>query len=207
MFDMFFGDGAAWFTIPAIVATVFFVLRLVMSFVGADLDLGHDALNVGLDVLDADPSDLDAIHSDPAHAFQWFSIQSLAAFVMGFGWGGLAAFRGSGWSPFVSVVVGAGVGAGMVWVLGALLKTIYRLQVTGNIAADSTVGIEGEVYLSVPATDAAKGSGLGKVRLVIDRRQRLYNAISDAGKIPTHSRVRVLRVNPDNSLTVTRVPT
>lgn len=207
MFDSLFGDGAIWFTIPAVVATVFFVIRLAMSFFGADLDLGHDALNVGLDILDTDPSDLDAIHSDPAAAFQWLSIQSLAAFIMGFGWGGLAAFRGSGWSPFMSVLVGVGVGAGMVWVLGALMKSIYRLQVSGNIAMDSTIGIEGDVYLSIPSTDSAKGSGLGKVRLVVDRRQRLYNAVSDAGDIPTHARVRVLRVNSDNSLTVTRVST
>lgn len=206
MYDTLFSNGAAWFSIPAIIATIFFSIRLIMSFFGAGLDLGHDALNAGLDIFGADPTDLDALHSDPTDAFQWLSLQSLAAFVMGFGWGGLAAYRGSGWSPFMSVLVGIAVGVAMVWVLGMLLRTIYRLQVTGNIAADAAVGIEGDVYLSVPATDAAKGAGLGKVRVVIDRRQRLYNAISDAGEIPTHARVRVLRVNPDNSLTVTRLP-
>jgi hypothetical protein len=207
MLDSLFSDGAAWFSIPAILATIFFIIRLAMSFFGADLDLGHGALNAGLDVLNADPSDLDALHSDPSQMFHWLSVQSIAAFVMGFGWGGLAALRGSGWSPLISVLVGVGVGVAMVWVLGILLKTIYRMQVSGNIAAESAIGVEGDVYLSIPSPDAAKGTGLGKVRLVIDRRQRLYNAVSDASEIPTHARVRVLRVNPDNSLTVTRVPT
>ncbi len=209
MLDIFFSDGAAWFSVPAIFATVFFIIRLAASFMGFEhgVNLGHDALNVGVDLLGADPSDIDGIHADPGDAFQWISIQSLAAFIMGFGWGGLAALRGSGWSPFMSVVVGLGIGAAMVWVLGVLLKSVYRLQVTGNISTDSAVGVEGDVYLSIPASNAAKATGLGKVRLVIDRRQRLYNAISDAEEIPTHSRVRVLRVNPDNSLTVTRVPT
>lgn len=198
MFDSFFGDGAFWFSIPAIIATLVFSVRLILSFLGSTFDLGVGALDI-------DPTDLDALHADPSELFQWLSVQSLIAFVMGFGWGGLAAYRGSDLSPLLSVVVGVGVGLAMVWVLGAILKAVYRLQVTGNISPESTVGIEGQVYVSVPTADAAKATGLGKVRVVIDRRQRVYNAVSDGDEIPTHARVRVLRVNPDNSLTVSRI--
>ena len=50
-----------------------------------------------------------------------------------------------------------------------------------------------------------KGSGRGQVRVVIDGRDRIYNAISDRQALPTSSRVRVVRVNQDHTLTVTPV--
>src|SRR4051794_36534401 len=96
MQELFFGDNAAWYTVPALIGSVFFAFRIVMLLVGAG---AHD---IGIDLhgdVHADAGgDLhaDGSHGDSSHAFQVLSLQSIAAFFMGFGWAGLAAYR-NGW--------------------------------------------------------------------------------------------------------------
>ena len=63
------------------------------------------------------------------------------------------------------------------------------------------VGTEGTVYTNVPA----KGDGRGQVRVVVNLRARIYNAVSDGDAIVTSSSVRIVRVNEDHTLTVTSV--
>lgn len=204
MFDLLFSGGAAWFSVPAIIGTAIFVLRLTLALIGGpagDLDAGMDVHDL--------PADLaSGTHMDPTDAFKWLSFQSAAAFVMGFGWGGLAALKGSGWSWLTSVIVAVLVGMFMVWVLAITLKAVYDLQSSGNVRLADTVGVEGDVYLTVPPPHEATTGGFGKVKLILGNRQRLFNATADSAEgqpIPTHTRVRVVRVNADNSVTVAKV--
>jgi hypothetical protein len=194
MNDLFLGGGAAWFTVPALIGTVFFVLRMVLMLVGGDA--GGDAdvhVDVGVDV------DTDLSHGDPGHAFQVLSVQTIAAFFMGFGWGGLGGLKGAGWSVMTSFTFGLAGGVGMVWLLAKMLQAVYRLQASGNITIDRTLDLEGSVYVAVPGD-----GGLGRVRLIIDDRERFFNAVSDDEVLAPQTRVRVIRINDDNSVTVTR---
>lgn len=198
MSDLFFGPIAVWFTIPALVGTVFFTLRTAMMLIGGDVDADVD---VGVDVdFDADVAADAAEGSDSTAAFKVLSIQAIAAFLMGFGWGGLGAFSGSGWSPTVSVLVALAAGLAMMWVLGVLLRFVYGMQSTGNVPMYQALEAEGRVYAQIPAA----GAGKGEVRVVIGDRERYYKATSDGAALPTGARVRVVSVNEDdNSVTVT----
>lgn len=198
MSDLFFGPIAVWFTIPALVGTVFFTLRTAMMLIGGDMDADVD---VGVDVeFDADVAADAAEGSDSTAAFKVLSIQAIAAFLMGFGWGGLGAFSGSGWSPTVSVLVALAAGLAMMWVLGVLLRFVYGMQSTGNVPMYQALEAEGRVYAQIPAA----GAGKGEVRVVIGDRERYYKATSDGAALPTGARVRVVSVNEDdNSVTVT----
>lgn len=190
--DLLFGQHAGWFAAPAIIGTAFFVIRLFFLMTG--LGHAHDVnLDAGADVA-TDPT-----HPDPAQAFKALSIQSVATFMMGFGWAGLGAYRGMAMEVVPSILIGLLGGAGMVWLLGLLLKGIHDLQSSGNISIDSTIGHEGDVYVTVPAA----GGGRGQVRVTVNNRQRLYNAVADAGEIRPPTRVRVVKVNQDNTITVT----
>ncbi len=196
MSDLFFGSPAAWFTVPAIVGTLFFSLRLALMFVGG-ADTGMDAdLDFDIDV----DVDIDTDAGDSSEAFKVLSLQSIAAFMMGFGWGGLGGLRGTGWSLTMSAAFGVAAGAGMVWLLGKMLEAIYRLQSSGNISITQALEREGTVYNAIPA----HGQGKGRIRLVIDDRERFYKAITDGEALASHHRVRVLRINDDNSVTVER---
>jgi len=187
MLDALFSNGAAWFGVPAVFGTAFFTLRLFAMFVGGDggLDLDVDA-DVDLDV--------DASNS----AFRALSIQSLSAFLMGFGWGGLGAWHGAGWSMVASGAFGLGAGVGMVWLLGLLLKAVHDLQSSGNQDFNAFVGAEGVVYVTVPG----ERSGRGQVQVVHDDRQRTCDAMTESRELVTRTRVRVSAVEGNVLLVV-----
>ena len=72
MIDIFFGGSALWFGIPAVIGTLFFMLRLLLMFVGGDADADVD--------IDFD-ADIDTGDSD--QAFSILSVQSITAFIDG----------------------------------------------------------------------------------------------------------------------------
>jgi hypothetical protein len=182
--ELLFGDNAAWYTVPAIIGTAFFSLRIVLMMIG-----------MGADV------DVDIDGADSTDAFHVLSLQSIAAFAMGFGWGGFAAYRGNPeWGQMGAVLSGLICGSGMVWLLMILLRAMTELQTDGNIPLSEAVGKVGEVYLTVPQP----GAGRGQVKLVVDQRQRMYSAISGEEALPTGTRVRVVSANDDNTVTVAR---
>lgn len=189
MHELFFSGNAGWFTVPAIVGTVFFVARLAMMLIG--VGDGHG-------MIDADHGGGE--HADSDHAFKVLSIQGIAAFMMGFGWGGLGGLKGSGWSWSISLLCAIAAGVAFCWLLGLLLKAVHDLQSSGNIAIESALGVEGSVYARVPA----HRQGSGQVKVVIDNRQRIYNAVSDGEALDSNTSVRVTDVNADNTLTVSR---
>ena len=119
---------------------------------------------------------------------------------MGFGWLGLAGLKGgTEWGPLMINIVAVAGGAGMVWVLAMLLRGVASLQSSGNVSIQSAAGHEGDVYLTVPGA-----GGRGQVRVTVENRQRIYNAVTTGEDLPTGTRVRVVKVNDDNTLTVAR---
>jgi hypothetical protein len=188
MLDLFFAGGAGLFTVLAVIGTSVFLLRLVMLFVGHHMgDMHVDSGDMG-----------DAHHGDSSDAFKALSLQSLAAFSMGFGWGGLGALKGSKMAMAPSLLVAIVAGVGMVWLLALLLKGIADLHASGTIPITKTIGTEGDVYANIPPSK----SGQGQVRITVDSRQRIYNADTKGEALPTNTRIRVVAVNDDNSLTV-----
>lgn len=192
MADLFFSGNALWFTVPALAGTFFFMLRLVLMLVtgaGDGLHLDHDVA-------------MDVDHPDSSSAFKLFSVQAISAFMMGFGWGGLGAYRGWGLPALLSVPVGIAVGGGMMWILAKLLSWIMRMQSSGTLEMGSALYEEGTVYIAIPPSR----SGRGTVRVVINERMQYYHAVTEGEAIPSQSPVRVTAVNDDNTVTVERIP-
>lgn len=200
MFEAFFESNTLLFTIPALVGTFFFLLRTVLMLVGglgdADFDTDMDIdIDVDVDVdADIDASDI----ADSTHAFNILSIQGIAGFIMGFGWGGLIGKITLEWDILTSSFLGIAGGLAMAWILVWMFRLIYSLQSSGNVLIDDAIGKEGTVYAQIPI----QGQGRGQVQVVINERSRIYNAVTEGQEIPTHSRIRVTRVNDDNTLTV-----
>src|ERR1043166_7678903 len=164
MSDLFFGQHAAWYTIPAILGTAFFALRSVLLLIGSH-HLGvdfHGDVHVGNATADANAD-------DSTHSFEVLSIQSTAAFIMGFGWAGLAGLKGTHWSPFMVNLIAVLCGVGMVWVLAMMLRAMHQVQTSGTIEIGAAVGREGGVYVTVPGD----GCKRGQVRVTVDGRERI----------------------------------
>lgn len=197
-FDALLSGPAIWFGVPALIGTALFLLRTIMLLAGAhhgDFQGGGD-IHVGGHSAD---HSVDHDHDkQSAGAFKALSLQTITAFAMGFGWAGLAALNGFH-KPILTCILFAILGGvAMVWLLALMLKAMYDLQSSGNISLDSTVGREADVYVTVPP----KGMGTGQVRVVIDDRMRIYNAHSESEAAPTSSRVRIIKANDDNTLSI-----
>lgn len=189
MLNVLFANDAIWFTIPALLGTGFFLIRVLLMAFGA----------AGLDFHDGAHDAIDTNHHDATDAFKLLSVQSVVAFMMGFGWGGLAALQGTDWSMPVVIAAGAACGLVMAWTLGLLLRSMYNLQASGNVDIGSMVGRQAVVYLTVPPL----GKGTGQITVVIDDKQRTINAVASGEEpLPTHSRVSILSANDDNTVTV-----
>ena len=132
--DLFFGHGAAWFSVPAFLGTFFFLLRLGLMFVGGDTDVDTD-VDADIDI----DGDFDASDSDSTSAFKVLSIQTIATFMMGFGWGGLGGFKGAGWGVgilgAISILFGILLLANYMKFTISLPWAVGILAIVGGIAA------------------------------------------------------------------------
>lgn len=191
MLDLLFNGVNAWFGVPAAFGTLLFIIRLGLMLLG-----GHGG-DMHHDVATGDHHDG---HTDAA---KYLSVQTVTAFIMGFGWGGLAAFRGSDLSLGLSILVGVGCGSALFALMAWLMTAMIKMQSSGNVDMAKALGAEGDVYVEVPP-QASRGKAFGKVRLVFGERQRMVNAMSEAETLPSNTRVRVVRVNPDRSVVVAR---
>jgi hypothetical protein len=189
MMTTLFGDLAPWFTVPALLGTGFLVIQLILGQLGGD-----GALDLDLDI------DVESDH--PGAEFGWLSVQSISAFLMGYGWMGFAAFRylGQGFSNALIIGVLGGVGAS--WLVVWLIRSMLKLQHSGNVSIQQAVGLVGEVYVTVPE----HGKGRGEVVLVINNTSHSYNAIQEDVEghepIATHTRVKVLRADTASNILI-----
>lgn len=185
MQELFFGPVTAWFGIPAVVGTMFFTARLLMMLVGGDVDADAGDAEIGADTGDGDSS----------QTFKVLSIQAIASFLMGFGWGGLGALQGAAWPLVVAIPFAVLVGFGMVWIMARLLRFVYGLQSSGTLPLFHALESEGTVYAGIPAG----GEGAGEVRLVIGERERYYRATTDGPELERGMRIRVVAVDEVSS--------
>ncbi len=202
MLDTLFANGNAWFTVPALIGTSLFVIRLVLMLLGAGgdhdggIELGHGADGTGAAGAAGGAGDA---HSHASEAFKYLSIQSVSAFAMGFGWAGFAAKESLHWGFAASTGLGIVGGLGMAALLVTLLKSAMGLNASGNIDMGKAVGAAGDVYVEIPPGQQ------GKVRLILQERARFFTAVADDAASETlarHARVVVTRVNADGTLAV-----
>lgn len=186
MWDQLFSGQAVYFTVPALIGTGLFGLQVLLMLAGFDADGGLTDV----------PSD--GHHSTTDAAFKILSIQSILAFMMGFGWAGLTVLSATKWSTPLVVLTAVAGGVGMMYLIGAVMASMMKLQASGNVDIKTTVGVEGTVYVTIPG----ENKGQGQVTVVVDERQRTYTAVTAGAELPRHARVKVVGVHGQNTLNV-----
>jgi hypothetical protein len=191
------------FLVCAVAGGILFVIRLVLQFLGGDSS-GHQDMGSPVDMVHTDVGTGHACDGTSGHdaylSFKLLSFQGLTAFFMMFGLVGLAMMRQSGQGPVLSLAAATGAGLGTVWIIGLMFRKAGSLQSSGNIDMHNAVGQEGEVYLTIPP------AGIGKARVTIQERLRIYDAISkDKTEIKTGQRIRVAEVTPQDVLVVQKI--
>lgn len=162
----------------ALFATILFALKLVVfSFMGAgDSEVASDFNSSA----DSDPS------------FNFLSIQSIIAFLMGFGWMGYAGLKQLGFGQGINLAVAFAVGFIFMFVMSFLMFSVRKLE--KNVKKDKSGAVQsvGRAYTNfVP-------SGLGQVEIEINGKLSVVNAsnISDEN-INAFDLIRVVKVQDE----------
>ena len=203
-----FGGIEKLFIGCAVIGGVLFVVRLILQFMGADHGMGDD-IGGGVDVhtdfggghdVSGNPHD-PGLHSGESYlSFKILSFQGLTAFFMMFGLVGLAMMNQTEQGAIRSLLAATVAGMGTVWVISVIFRQAGALQCCGNINLKNAIGLEGEIYLTIPAGD------VGKVRLTVQERLRIYDAVAvDKTEIKTGQRIRITDVTPQDTLVVEKI--
>jgi hypothetical protein len=227
-YDALFSGSAAWFGIPAVLGTAFFMLRTALGFLGVFSDVGdsvghHDVPHdVPHDIPHDVPHDLPhdapmgetplAHHADVPHHPAGHGQASHAAPLVTaaeiFSVQSLAAFAGAfGWAgligrehfgAFGGALIGLVAGVSVAAGVITIFRQFRKFESDGTITLADMLGLEATVYVRIPARD----SGSGQIRVEVRGAERFVSAISRDALIPTGTRVLILAANPDNSVVV-----
>lgn len=174
----------------ALVGTIFFVGRLIILVVTGGMDVDMD-LHPGA-------------HGDVGHpdsSFEALSLNTITAFVMMFGWIGLACLKQ--FHMEATAAIAAATGAGLL----CMLTTAYFFKQAKKLASggsafsmDKTIGKKATVYQKIP------GQGRGKITLSVGDMTHEIEAVSAEQKdIASFVTVEVVRVVDQRTVAVKQV--
>ena len=148
-----------WFF--AVIGSSVFVIQFLLTILGFD----HDGVDV-----DGDGEISFGEHADSGLGdFHVFSVRSIVAFVMFFGWVGIL-WGHYGWLGFLGALL---LGGGMMFVTAFILLGMLKMQQESNIGSKDIVGCSGIVYLRIPKNEQ------GKVTVTVAERTREIKAVAD----------------------------
>ncbi len=187
------------FYLIAIPSTAILIIQSVMTLVGlgdnGDSDIvdhadGHDVVDVASDTLH------DVAHSG-LDGFRFFTLRGIIAFLTVFGWSGVA-FSDT-LSFIITMVIATAAGIVAMTLVGLAFWGILKLQSRGNLDFRFSIGLSGEVYLTVPP----ERTGSGKVNVTLQERLIEADAVTDEPtRLITGTRVRVTGILGNNVLVV-----
>ena len=176
--------------IVAIPSTLLFLVQFILTLTGGD---GHD---VGHDFAHEHDSDFD--HG----SFHVFSLKSILAFLMVFGWSGLAVVSSGKLSVSFVLLISFFAGLAMMLVTAWLLFLFSKLEQSGNLDVENAVGESGEVYLTIPG----QKKGIGKIQIIVQGQLQTLDAVTaENEELKTGTKITVVHIEPDKLLSVIKM--
>ena len=185
----------------AIPSTLILIIQTIMTIIGlgGDADMDFDGDMEVETSFDSD-SAVDAELDDTA-GLKFFSVRGFIAFFTVFGWTG-AALSNREISSFIVVFIASVAGIISMYAIALMFASIMKLQSSGNININNSIGKTGTVYIPIPADNM----GNGKIQIVIQERLREFPAITyDKETLKTGEKVLVNGVISNSVLNVSRI--
>jgi hypothetical protein len=172
--------------IIAIVASLIFVVILLMTFLGGDVDGDVDVDSDG----DADGD---------GSGFHFFTFKNMVGFFTIFSWTGIGCIR-SGYATSTVLIISIVCGLLMMLAMSTLFYFMTKLVEDGTMKMSSAIGRTGEVYLPIKASNG----GFGKVQINIQGSIHEIQAFTNDDKdLVVGTIVKVEKVVDNNILLVT----
>lgn len=195
----------------AVPSTLIMLIQIIMMITGIGDD--GDASDTGGDFVDLDgdgvPDGIDIngdgipddVNDTPGEiGFRLLTFRGVIAFFVMFGWSGLV-FLKCGINEVLSLVIAFVIGFAVMAGIAFTFRLLYRLQADGSINIKNALGVNGSVYLRVPALR----NGTGKVNVVVQGSYGEYEAITDEEKpLEFGEEITVVGVSGQNVLIVKR---
>lgn len=148
----------------AVVSTTIFIVQFCFAMIGGmGNDMDHD--------MDTDASDISGTDYSGIADINLFSIKSITAFLMFFGWAGF--FWGD--KGYLGLGIALACGFTMMLLTSLVIFLLLKMQQSGNINSSDLVGRVASVYLRIPG----ERSGTGKITVKLDSCSREKKAIAD----------------------------
>ncbi len=173
--------------ILALCASVVFVIQAIMTFVGLDADY------------DADLPDAPDANSDfDADGFHLVSVKTIVSFVLGFGWTGVLLWNEIT-TPLLLGFVALLVGFVFMFLIAWLLYLVLKLDKDNTFRIQKVVGMNADVYLSIPANKAETG----KIMVSLNGSMHELEALTaDSTPIPTGGKVKIIGIEAGETVLV-----
>ena len=164
--------------ICALMGGCLFLVVMVLMFIGIEFDL-------------------DALADGSGHV----SLHGISGFFTLFGLVGLY-LDSQGHGVLVSSMGGIGAGGMMFLAVSRIISAMRKLESSGNITVDQTVGAKGSVYAEILSGES------GAVTIFIGDRERRYDAVTDEPTgLKTGDLIEVKEVISGSLLKVTKLTT
>lgn len=168
----------------AVPFTLFFVLQLVLSFLGAE---SPD---------DLPDSEIEADHGIP---FQFLTVKNLIGFFTIFAWTGIACTE-AGFSNGITLLLATVAGLMMMGLMAGLFYLMMKSGADGTMKIRNAIGQVGEIYLTIQP----RRTGMGKIQVKVSGSLRTLDAMTDDEKPLTSGQLaQVVEIVNDNILLVT----
>lgn len=182
------------FACIGIPATLILIVQTVLLLFGIGDGDGVDA--------DVDPDGFDigeAAGGDDGLTL--FTVRGIVAMFCVGGWAGIV-FVDLGISNILSIFLAGVCGIASLVGIAYLMKSVMKLQSSGNIVLGSALGKVGEVYIPIPPN----GSGKGKISITVQDRLIEIDAISSNPEgLKTGEPVRVVSTDESGLVVVEKV--
>mgnify|MGYP000244044283 FL=1 len=165
-------------------ATVLYILKLIIYlFTGGDAEV-H--------------ADFDSL-TDVDTSFNFLSVQSILAFLMGFGWVGLASIVQFKTSVILSVVLAVIIGLIFMFLSAYLMFLIKKLDKRVQINLDDFVGTVGRAYT------AFKPNAEGQIEITLNEQLSVLSAVNLSDEeINAFMPVKIAKVE-DNKIYIIKI--
>ncbi len=136
-----------------------------------------------------DVDDIDDISGKfDARGVQFFTIRGFLTFFAIFGWSGIF-FLKLDINTYLSLAFAIGLGFIFMVITAYIFSFFVSMQNSGNMEIESSIGLDGTVYIRIPANR----SGVGKINAVVSGRYAEFDAMTDSEEIiPTGAVIKVV---------------
>lgn len=168
----------------ACATTIFMIIQIITMLIGSGHEDGFD-MDTNVDAETGDTFNDENVFS--LFGLKIISIRTIVAFFCIGSWLMFTLCYVIHWGLALLFGILAGFAAALA--IAFFMKAIEKLQNSGNLEIKSSVGKNGEVYLTIPADR----KGTGKVNIFLQERYVELDAVTDNDEaIPTGSNVNII---------------